>query len=96
LQAQAYLTTLHDRLQAEGITTHRDLAWGDPAEEIVATIQHHQIDLILLSAHERSAFARLVAGGVAEAVLHQADVPVVLLSPPIAAGQATGSPVSGI
>nr|HMQ55592.1 universal stress protein [Anaerolineae bacterium] len=39
----------------------------------------HSIDLIVMATHGRTGLKRLVYGSVAEAVLHKADVPILLV-----------------
>ena len=52
---------------------------GDPAKEIVKAAQQYQADLIILSTHGRSGFGRWIYGSVADAVLRQAPMPVLLV-----------------
>lgn len=55
---------------------------GQPARAILAEATRVGADVIAMSTHGRGALGRLVAGSVAEKVLHHALVPVLLYRPP--------------
>jgi nucleotide-binding universal stress UspA family protein len=54
---------------------------GDPASEILAAAEAEGASLLALSTHGRTGLARLVRGSVAERVLRNAQVPVLLVNP---------------
>ena len=54
-------------------------AFGDAAQEIVAFARSNGTDLIAMATHARRGLARAVLGSVAEAVLRQADVPLLIV-----------------
>ena len=54
---------------------------GEPAEQIVAYAKAIDADLIAMATHGRSGISKLVMGSVAERVLHDSPVPVMLLRP---------------
>jgi nucleotide-binding universal stress UspA family protein len=60
---------------------HR-LVTGDPATEIVRIADAEHVDLIVLGAHGRSGFSRLLMGSVAEVVVRKATCPVLTFKPP--------------
>ncbi len=78
--AHKYLTAVHDRLQEAGVNTHRELAWGEPAHEIVQESQRHHVDIVVLATHAYTGMDRLAHGSVAEAVLRQTRLPVLIVS----------------
>jgi nucleotide-binding universal stress UspA family protein len=80
-EALEYLTDLHGRLEARGITTHRSLAWGDPAEEIGAEVQRHNIDLIALATHARHGLEVVSYGSVYREVARRARLPLLVVHP---------------
>ncbi|HKD77335.1 MAG TPA: universal stress protein, partial [Ktedonobacterales bacterium] len=80
-EAYAYLTVFHDQLEAQGITTHRSIAWGEPAEQIAAEAQRHQVDLVVIATHGRTGMERVFKGSVTEAILHSMRLPVVITHP---------------
>jgi nucleotide-binding universal stress UspA family protein len=70
------LQDLADRLEQEGY-----LAEGPPVEEILRQARRLEVDLIALATHARSGFERFLDGSVAEAVLKQSPVSVLLQKP---------------
>jgi nucleotide-binding universal stress UspA family protein len=67
-------------LNKAGFTTLVTIRFGPPAEEIVRCAADEDADLIAMTTHGRSGgVKRRVFGGVAEAVLRQTPVPVMLL-----------------
>jgi nucleotide-binding universal stress UspA family protein len=58
-----------------------EIRFGDPVEEILAVRESGQADLIAMTTHGRTGLSRLVFGSVAQRVLSQASVPVLLLRP---------------
>ena len=54
---------------------------NDPVTAILAVAQDQQVDAIALATHGRGGLARLLMGSFARALLHQANVPVLLYRP---------------
>ncbi|MBI4337644.1 MAG: universal stress protein, partial [Chloroflexi bacterium] len=54
---------------------------GDAASQIIRYVKERGIDLVAISTHGRSGLSRLVFGSVAEKVLREAGVPVLLIKP---------------
>lgn len=53
--------------------------YGNPHEEILDYAADHDVDLIMMGTHGRSGFERLLsAGSVADRVVREADVPVMV------------------
>jgi nucleotide-binding universal stress UspA family protein len=52
---------------------------GRPAREILAYVDEHGIDHVVLGSHGRAGISRLVLGSVAEQVLRQSPVPVTVV-----------------
>lgn len=52
---------------------------GDPAEAILHVAEDQEVDLIVMATHDRHGLDRLLQGSVTARVLHQADVPVLVL-----------------
>jgi nucleotide-binding universal stress UspA family protein len=63
-------------LRASGIKALVLVAEGDPAEEILRACR--PADLLALTTHGHGGFKRLLLGSVAEKILHQASVPVLI------------------
>jgi nucleotide-binding universal stress UspA family protein len=75
---QAYLDKIAGDLAAQGIRSEIFLAKGKPAEAIIQYAATHAIDLIIMATHGRSGISRWAFGSVAEKVLRQSPVPVLL------------------
>jgi nucleotide-binding universal stress UspA family protein len=76
---RAYLERVKADLQAQGIPTEAELAYGDPPTEIVKWVQKRHCDLIAMSTHGHRFLADLFLGTAADSVRHQVNVPVLLL-----------------
>ena len=80
-EAYAYLTVFHDRLTQAGITVHRSLGWGEPAEQIIAKAQEHRADIVAIATHGRTPLGQLLQGSIAATVLHQVPLPMLVVHP---------------
>lgn len=71
-------------LQKEGYNVSTAVRFGEPAEEILAFVASADkpVDLIAMATHGRSGLSRLLKGSVAEDVLRQSGVPLMLVRPP--------------
>jgi nucleotide-binding universal stress UspA family protein len=54
---------------------------GEPAEEIVHAAGEHQVDLILMATHGRTGLTRSLLGSVADGVMENCRLPLLLLRP---------------
>ncbi len=61
------------------LTAHRGLAHGEPATEIIRAAHEIGADMIVLGTHGRGGLAHLLLGSVAEHVLRDAPVPVIVV-----------------
>jgi nucleotide-binding universal stress UspA family protein len=77
--ARAYLQRAGGRLSGRLVGIH--LRTGAPEDEIPRTARTLGADLIALTPHARRGLARLFPGSVAETVVRQASVPVLLRRP---------------
>lgn len=75
----AYLKNVREEMQAAGIATESELAFGDPAREIVKWVKEKGCDLVAMSTHGHRFFADLFLGTTASRVQHEISVPVLLL-----------------
>ena len=76
---KAYLESVRQELAADGIPAETELAYGDPANEIVKWIREHGCDLVAMSTHGHRALADIFLGTTAIRVQHRVRVPVLLL-----------------
>lgn len=74
-----YLKKVRAEFEAAGIPAEAELAYGDPAKEIVKWIQNKGCDLVAMSTHGHRFLADLVLGTTASRVQHRISVPVLLL-----------------
>jgi universal stress protein A len=75
----AYLHRVQREFQLEGISADAELAYGDPAEQIVNWIENKGCDLVAMSTHGHRFLADLFLGATASRVQHRISVPVLLL-----------------
>jgi nucleotide-binding universal stress UspA family protein len=73
-----YLEKISATLAENGIATKIEVLSGKPSEEIIKYSKDNEVDLIIMSTHGRSGFSRVVFGSVADKVLRQTEVPVLL------------------
>jgi nucleotide-binding universal stress UspA family protein len=83
-EAAGYLAKIVENLKKKGISAKTEVLSGNPAEEIIKYSQKNNVDLIIMSTRGRSGISRLVFGSVAEKVIRNSTVPV-LIKPPAAA-----------
>jgi nucleotide-binding universal stress UspA family protein len=75
----AYLEKVRVELESAGIAAEAELAYGEPATEIVRWVEEKGCDLIAMSTHGHKFLADLFLGQTAHRVQHNVDVPVLLL-----------------
>jgi len=75
----AYLKQVREELQTAGISTDSELAYGDPAKEIVRWVEQKGCDLVAMSTHGHRFLADIFLGTTASRVQHSISVPVLLL-----------------
>ena len=68
-------------LRAEGYTVSSDVRFGEPSAEIIKFIHEEEIDCIALTTHSRTGLSRLLLGSVAEQILRNVSIPLLLLRP---------------
>jgi nucleotide-binding universal stress UspA family protein len=78
-EAHDYLAPVAAQLRERGVRVTTHARHGEPVAEIVAAARETGSGLIAMTTHGRSGFARLLLGSVAEAVLRQAEMPVLMM-----------------
>lgn len=78
-QSREYLRKVQAELVAAGIPTDFELAYGEPAKEIVSWVKDKGCDLVAMSTHGHQFMADLLFGTTAIRVQHQISVPLLLL-----------------
>jgi nucleotide-binding universal stress UspA family protein len=81
--AAALLAEIRERLERDGLHTSSEVAHGSPFMTVADAV--HDGDLIIMTSHGRSGVRRWLLGSVAEKLVREAPVPVVLV--PVAARQ---------
>lgn len=79
-EAEEYLKTQASRLGDQGFNAHYQVVEGDNvAEWLLDVAADNQVDVIVMSTHGRSGLQRWVFGSIAEKIIRQAAVPVLLI-----------------
>ncbi len=76
---RAYLEKVRQELVAAGVPTEAELAFGDPAKEIIKWVEEKHCDLIAMTTHGHRLVADLVLGTTVTQVHHAVRVPVLLV-----------------
>lgn len=78
-QAASYIAGVADGLQQAGYSVQTQVWSGYPPTVIDEIARREQVELIAISTHGRTGMARWALGSVADAVVRQAHVPVLLV-----------------
>jgi len=78
-QDKEYLERVRSEFAAAGIPTETELAFGEPAEEIVKWVREKGCDLIAMSTHGHRFIADLFLGTTVTRVRHSVNVPLLLI-----------------
>jgi nucleotide-binding universal stress UspA family protein len=82
---EAYLESVRSRLAAAGIQVEAELAYGEPADQIIRWVESRGCDLVAMSTHGHRFISDLLYGSTADSVRHRVDVPVLMLKAKISA-----------
>jgi nucleotide-binding universal stress UspA family protein len=80
-RAHEYLEGVAQSLRDAGVRVQTATAVGEAAAEIVGYAEREHVDVIALATHGRSGLGRWLYGSVADAVLHGAKTPLLLIRP---------------
>jgi len=75
----AYLEKVRDEFRSAGIPAEAELAFGDPANEIIKWVREKGCDLVAMSTHGHRFLADVFLGTTANRVQHNISAPVLLL-----------------
>jgi nucleotide-binding universal stress UspA family protein len=78
-KATKYLTTLSLEKELEGIGVQTLILMETTAPSILSAIQNNDIDLVVMSSHGETGLMRWVMGSVAQKIVRQSPVPVLVL-----------------
>jgi len=74
-----YLEEVCQEFQIAGIPTEAELAYGDPADQIIKWVEKKKCNLVAMSTHGHRFLADVFLGSTADRVRHKIGVPVLLL-----------------
>jgi len=74
-----YLETIRSEFQSVDIPAQAELAYGDPASEIIKWVKEKGCDLVAMSTHGHRFLADVFLGTTASRVQHNISAPVLLL-----------------
>lgn len=75
----AYLEKVRAEFESAGISADAELAYGDPASEIIKWVKQKGCDLVAMSTHGHRFLADVFLGTTATRVQHNISAPVLLL-----------------
>lgn len=75
----AYLEKVRSEFQAVGVPAQAELAYGEPADEIIKWVRQKGCDLVAMSTHGHRFLADVFLGTTASRVQHSISAPVLLL-----------------
>src|ERR1017187_8508115 len=75
----AYLEKVLGEFQSAGISAQAELAYGEPANEIIKWVKQKGCDLVAMSTHGHRFLADVFLGTTASRVQHSISAPVLLL-----------------
>ena len=75
----SYLEKILTEFQSLNIPVQAELAYGDPADQIIKWVEKKGCDLVAMSTHGHRFLADIFLGATATRVRHSIDVPVLLL-----------------
>lgn len=78
---QEYLEGVRSRIDFPGVAVKSEIQEGNAAQMIINYVKKNAMDLIVIATHGYSGMKKLMFGSVALHVLHDADVPVLLIRP---------------
>ena len=79
-QAEGYLSPVAERLCEQGLSPEMEVRFGNPGEEILKAASEYGSDIIAMATRSRRGVARLVFGSVADQVLRESHVPLLLIT----------------
>jgi nucleotide-binding universal stress UspA family protein len=78
-RSKNYIAGIENELKAAGFKTSTLLRVGSVAEVILGVAEELQVDVIAMSTHGRTGPARWLLGSIAERVVHNSKIPVLLI-----------------
>lgn len=79
-EAEDYVKRKADDLKREGYRVEWEVRNGSPAQEIIACAKERNIDVVVITTHGRSGLGRIVFGSVADEVIRNSGLPVLVVN----------------
>jgi nucleotide-binding universal stress UspA family protein len=77
--AEAYLKLMSTSLAKAGIAHECVVMEGDPELALVQAVREQRIELVTMATHARTGLGRLLHGSIADRLLHDIEVPILML-----------------
>ena len=75
----AYLEKVRAEFESAGVPAQAELAYGEPADQIIKWVEKKKCDLVAMSTHGHRFLADIFLGATATRVRHKISAPVLLL-----------------
>jgi nucleotide-binding universal stress UspA family protein len=79
-EAENHLRPVAERFEEQGLKTEMEVRFGNPPVEILKAAAEYGTDIIAMATRSRRGVARLMFGSVADQVLKESHVPVLLIT----------------
>lgn len=73
------LAAVRERAEEAGVAVRTAIEEGAPPEEILAYLDEHDIDAVCMGERGQSDFKTVLLGSATETVIHESDIPVVVV-----------------
>jgi nucleotide-binding universal stress UspA family protein len=80
-RAHAYLDVQQQKLGQAGLAAEGIIRVGDPVPTITAVVRERSVSYVVMTTHGRSGLQRALFGSVADGVIRESPVPVVVIRP---------------
>jgi len=79
-EAENHLRPVAERFEDQGLKPEMEVRFGNPSSEILKAAAEYGTDIIAMATRSRRGVARLMFGSVADQVLRESHVPVLLIT----------------
>jgi nucleotide-binding universal stress UspA family protein len=79
-EAENHLRPVAERFETHGLKPEMEVRFGNPPAEILKAASEYGTDIIAMATRSRRGVARLMFGSVADQVLRESHVPVLLIT----------------
>ena len=80
-KAEAYLEQVAQPLREKGLDVECVILSGAPGDTIISYAHENEVKLIAIATHGRSGLGRLAFGSVADFVLRESELPILVMKP---------------